>query len=100
MDDASFHAVDKIEPGSVEISPGQTVDFYVDGFHQVAIYAVGTKPKDIVPAGDFVNDGEFALGGLTANFSHTFTQPGKYLVICNITPHFEFANMWGWVIVE
>ena len=109
VDDASFHAVDKIEPGSVSISAGGTVYFEVIGFHQVAIYEPGIKPKDIEPddtAFPFVNDadGRIFVGGFNpaATFvdSFTFEEPGKYLVICNITPHFEEAQMWGWVIVN
>ena len=29
----------------------------------------------------------------------TFTEPGRYLVICAFLPHFE-AQMYGWVIVK
>lgn len=110
VDDASFHAVDKIQPGAVAISAGATVDFNVDGFHQVAIYAAGTKPKDIEPdeaAFPLVEDpegrifvGALPLPGFDPNASFTFEQPGKYLVICNIAPHFEEAQMWGWVTVK
>lgn len=103
-DDASFHAVDKILPGAVSVRSGDTVDFIVAGFHQVAIYDVGTKPKDIEFNGPFpfVNDSDsrIAMGGLTVDFSWTAAGPGKYLVICNIAPHFEEANMWGWVNVN
>ena len=37
-------------------------------------------------------------GGPTAP-SYTFTEPGRYLVICAFLPHFEL-QMWGWVIVK
>lgn len=30
----------------------------------------------------------------------SFSQPGKYLVICNLTPHFSFFKMYRWVIVK
>jgi len=33
-------------------------------------------------------------------FQQAAPLPGKYLVICNITPHFEESQMWGWVIVN
>ena len=104
-DDASFHAVDKIQPGAVAISVGGTVTFDMEGFHQVAIYEPGIAPKDIEPdanAFPFVNDanGRIFLGGLTVDETFTFDEPGKYLVICNITPHFEDSQMWGWVIVN
>jgi plastocyanin len=104
-DDASFHTVDKVQPGAVTISAGGTVAFDIEGFHQVAIYEPGITPKDIEPdvgAFPFVNDadGRVFLGGLLADESFTFDEPGKYLVICNIAPHFEEAQMWGWVIVK
>lgn len=107
-DDASFHAVDKIVPGAVAISAGGTVSFDIEGFHQVAIYEAGTKPKDIEPNPPappnppLVNDpnGRIFVGGFLADTSYTFENPGKYLVICNIAPHFEEAQMWGWVTVK
>jgi plastocyanin len=104
-EDASFHSVDQILPGALAVSAGGTVDFQVLGFHQVAIYAAGTKPKDITsdPAAfPFVNDpqGRIFLGGLGTNESFTFDEPGKYLVICNVAPHFEEAQMWAWVQVK
>jgi plastocyanin len=104
-DDASFHAVDKIQPGSVAISAGGSVTFDMEGFHQVAIYEPGIAPKDIEPDENtfpFVNDANrrIFLGGLMVDETFTFDEPGKYLVICNITPHFEESQMWGWVIVR
>jgi plastocyanin len=103
--DQSFHAVDKIQPGSVTISTGGTVNFVMAGFHQVAIYEAGIKPNDIQVDEDafpFVNDpnGRIFLGGLRADEVFVFTEPGKYLVICEIAPHFEEAQMWGWVHVQ
>ena len=104
-DDASFHAVDKVAPGSVAISAGGSVTFEMNGFHQVAIYEPGIKPRDIEPniiTFPFLNDedGRIFLGGLQVDETFTFEEPGKYLVLCNITPHFEEAQMWGWVIVN
>jgi plastocyanin len=31
--------------------------------------------------------------------THTFTEPGRYLVICGFLPHFE-VGMYGWVEVK
>jgi plastocyanin len=91
-------------PGAVSIPVGGTVDFIMDGVHQVAIYEPGIKPKDISinGPGPFVNDedGRIFIGGLQENVEFTFNAPGKYLVICNIAPHFEEAQMWGWVHVK
>jgi plastocyanin len=105
VDDASFHSVDQVVPGAVAISAGGTVTFDVEGFHQVAIYAAGTRVADIEPnpgAFPFVDDpeGRIFLGGLTADATFTFEEPGKYLVICEIAPHFEGAQMWAWVQVK
>ena len=106
LDDQSFHSVDKIEPGSVKIAAGDAVDFLMDGFHQVAIYEAGTKKKDIdvdLTAFPFVNDSNnlILLGVPTVDETNVvFAEPGKYLVICNIAPHFVEAQMWGWVIVK
>lgn len=104
-DDASFHAVDKVRPGAVSIAAGETVCFDVNGFHQVAVYDVGIKPRDIEPdpaTFPFVEDfdGRLAVGLPTVDFEFVFTTPGKYLVICNVTPHFEESQMWGWVQVK
>jgi plastocyanin len=103
FDDASFHAVDKIIPGGLAVQSGTEVNFDVTGFHAVAIYGPGKTPRDInVTAFPFVNDpaGRIALGGLFTDFSFTFASPGKYLVICNVAPHFEESNMWIWVNVK
>ncbi len=103
-DDQSFHAVDAIQPGAVTISAGGTVQFDVAGFHQVVVFPDGTKPKDVVvDPGEFpfVNDPAGAILAppiVSTNF--TFNSPGKYLVICNVAPHFEGAQMWGWVNVN
>ena len=99
-------ARNKIEPGAVAISAGGTVTFVMDGFHQVAIYQPGVNPTDIVPTGNRVNDpngliftGDPAAPGMSEDV-YTFNEPGKYLVICNVTSHFVNAQMWGWVIVN
>ena len=101
-------ARNKIEPGAVAISAGGTVTFVMDGFHQVAIYEPGIKPTDIVPGegrvaspGDegVIFIGDPAARGVSEDV-YTFDEPGKYLVICNVTGHFVNAQMWGWVIVN
>jgi plastocyanin len=103
--DKSFHALDRMVPGAVSIKAGETVLFDVDGFHQVAIYKPGKTHKDVVvdeSAFPFVNDpsDRVALGIPLADFSYKFSEKGKYLVICNVAPHFEEAQMWGWVNVK
>jgi len=106
FDDASFQAVDKIQPGAISVTAGTTVRFPVDGFHQVAIYEAGTTRDEIQPAGFLVDDpvGRVHLGpspfGGDASTTFTFQTPGKYLIICNITPHFQFTSMWGYARVR
>jgi plastocyanin len=105
FDDASFHAVDKIIPGGLAIQSGTQVNFDVTGFHAVSIYGPGKTPRDVdvdPAAFPFVNDpdGRIAAGAPTMDFSHTFASPGKYLVICEVAPHFEDSNMWIWVNVK
>ena len=33
-------------------------------------------------------------------WEYTFTQPGKYLIICTTLPHFAESKMYGWVDVK
>ena len=112
--DASPNAQDNLIPRTVNIVRGGTVTYEIDGFHQPAIYEPGTTPSDITvrpfPAFEFVDDPDGRIvGGLgPLNFppgtqsweSPALTQPGKYLVLCNFTPHFAFVNMYGWVNVK
>ncbi|HEV8636464.1 MAG TPA: hypothetical protein VG370_19750 [Chloroflexota bacterium] len=107
--DQSSNAKDNLIPRTVVISSGGSVTFEIDGFHQPAVYQAGTSPEDIaVPStGLFVNDanGRLALAPLnrppaTSSFPMTFAEPGTYLVICNVRPHFALFNMYGWVVVK
>jgi plastocyanin len=115
--DGSFHAKDRIRPGTVVISAGGTVTFNQAMFHTVAIYEDGVTHEDIdtsllEPAGlpfDFppiINDPEGRLLRTAVafpeptEFQHTFDSPGTYLVICEVLPHFAASNMYGYVIVK
>lgn len=110
--DSSSNARDNLTPRTSVISAGGNVTFDVAGFHQPAIYEAGTTPSDInvppfpVPFNLFINDpdGRIALGapveGPWTPPAGTFDTPGRYLVLCNVTPHFAFFNMYGWVIVK
>jgi hypothetical protein len=109
--DASLTATDSFLPRTVVVADDGTVDFDVVGFHQIAIYEPGKRPKDIaqVVPGLLVNDPDGRIGIGTPPFllppadpdlSFAFTEPGRYLVICNIAPHFFEAKMYGWVIVK
>lgn len=115
--DGSFHAKDAIRPRTTVISAGGTVDFVVSVAHKIAIYDPGVSPRDIdatlleppgtpFPFPPIINDpnGRIVRGPLVfgppQTFSWTFTQPGKYLVICEVVVHFVEAKMYAWVEVK
>jgi hypothetical protein len=114
-------------PHQVTIKVGGTVNFIISGFHQVVVYAPGTKPDDIdtslirptrgTPAGiPLINDpGNRLYAGLDPSTVHggpptptiplldrvetvQFSRKGRHLVICGVLPHF-LDNMFGWVKV-
>jgi plastocyanin len=109
--DSSPNATDNLIPRTSVITGGGTVTFDIAGFHQVAVYSAGTQPEDITvpafPPNLFINDptNRLALSApnsppATSSFEYTFSTPGRYLVLCNVTPHFAIDNMYGWVIVK
>lgn len=121
--DASYHASDKIVPRVVNIGTGGEVEIHIHPLHQVAIYDVGTQPEDIdlSDPGDLVIPGVITIPDFLVNDLNnrvamspftgqqettwttpegTFDEPGKYLVICNILPHFAAADMYGYVQVH
>jgi plastocyanin len=91
-------------PDIIRIKTGGVVNFAVAGFHQIYVYLPGTKPGDLVvpPSGTFINDKTnlyyegLIPGAVSTNFSTTqnrvesvsFSEPGTYLVICNVRSHF------------
>jgi plastocyanin len=117
--DSSDHAADKLIPRTATISQGGTVTFETFGVHQVAIYDASTSASDIntsqltaggsgCPPVPLIDDSDNRLAvladqpcaGGSESPSFTFENPGRYLVICNFLPHFEEADMFGWVIVK
>lgn len=119
--DRSFHAFDRIRPGTVTIAVGGTVTFEVYPLHQPAVFEPGIGPEDIdtsetepiVINGQALpfplvritdDDGRIATGPPQSfeevEWEHTFTEPGRYLVICTTFAHFTGANMYAWVIVQ
>ena len=108
-------------PRTIEIKAGGVVNFAVAGFHQISVYFPGTTPESIlVPAtGVFINDsvnlyyqGIVPAGGpsslpVTINPSNasnrvesvSFSEPGTYLVICNVRSHF-LDGMYAFVKVS
>lgn len=119
--DQSGHADDTLVPQTVVIDKGGTVTFNAVGIHQIAIYAPGKDPEDVdisptvaMPAGCpptlpafRINDpvGRIPINGSNPGgcgprtYTHTFANAGKYLVICEVLPHFQI-KMYGWVVVR
>jgi hypothetical protein len=115
-------------PHQVTIKVGGTVNFIIAGFHQVIVYAPGTRPEDVntslirptrgVPPGiPLINDESNRLyAGLDPSTVHggpptptiplldrsevvQFSHKGRHLVICGVLPHFVNDQMYGWVKV-
>jgi plastocyanin len=102
-------------PNEVTIKAGGSVNFILGGFHNVAIYDDGTQPTDI-NTGILVaptNGGPPLIAdpanriyrGLDPSMQPVdrvevvhFPEPGRYLVICAVLPHFNQA-MYGYVRV-
>jgi plastocyanin len=96
------------------IKQGGTVNFIIGGFHHILIYAPGTKMTDIntgliVPgsAPPLIDDpANRVYRGLDPRTLTTqdrvetvvLSNPGKYLVVCGVLPHFQ-DNMHGFINV-
>jgi plastocyanin len=108
-------------PQVIEVKVGGVVNFAVAGFHQIVVYVPGVKVEDVqVPAtGTFIDDfvnvyykGILPAGGpppgIPATLSPSnatnrvesvsFSEPGVYLVICNVRTHFN-DGMYAYVRV-
>ena len=102
-------------PYEATIKAGGSVNFIVAGFHLVLVYAPGTEtahidadklvpgstPPGLIddPAGR-VYRGVDPRGRLQDRVEVVqFPEPGRYLVICGVRPHFVNDNMHGWVKV-
>ena len=118
--DQSAHAPDSLVPTNVVIDAGGTVTFNAVGIHQISIYQPGKAPEDVVtsnqvampagcpplppfriddPVGRIPINGQNPTGCGNRTYTHTFADPGKYLVICDVAPHFAI-KMYGWVTVR
>ncbi len=103
-------------PQVATIKAGGTVNFIIAGFHQVIVYDNGTQPGAIntaltVPptAGGppLINDPTNRIyRGLDPSLQSRdrvevvhFANPGTYLVICGVFPHFVNDRMFGFVRV-
>ena len=104
-------------PYVARIKAGGSVNFVIAGFHQVIVYAPGTRPEDInstmtvpvtaPPGPPLINDPENRIyRGLDPSLYPQdrvevvrFEKRGLYLVICGVMPHFVNDNMYGYVRV-
>jgi hypothetical protein len=104
-----------ILPPEIKVRQGGVVHFLMSGFHMATVYNPGTEPENIVvpPSGTFINDptgvppsNVFYFGinpqggplntpattnpfnGSNRQESVSFSEPGTYLVICNVRQHF------------
>lgn len=103
-------------PKQVTIKAGGAVNFIIAGFHNVNVYDDGTQPGDIntnlivtgsVPPGLIDDPNNRIYRGLDprallpvvdrVEVVH-FPNPGTYLVICGVLPHFS-EGMFGFVKV-
>jgi plastocyanin len=101
-------------PKTVRIKAGGAVNFIISGLHNVIVYDDGTKPEDIdislltPPAPPLIDDPDrriyrgpdprLLLPTLDRVEVVHFANPGKYLVICGVLPHFN-QGMFGFVRV-
>lgn len=108
-------------PSTATIRAGGYVNFLISGLHVVSIYSPGIEPSDIDagntipmdgPLPPLINDMEgliyrganpvISTDPLRIDFDRVevvhFNDPGLYLVICAVLPHF-LEGMYGWVRV-
>jgi hypothetical protein len=110
-----------ILPDKIKVTQDGVVQFLVAGFHQAMVYNPGTKRQDIIvpTTGTFINDltdlyyqgiapvgGPLDTAGTTNPLngsnrveSITFSEPGTYLVICNVRGHF-LDGMFAFIKVK
>ena len=108
-------------PDKIKLKQDGVVHFLVAGFHQIVVYKPGKVDEDVLVSGSglFINDaneqfysGITPAGGpgglpITTDPSNarnrvesvSFPEPGTYLVICNVLPHFN-GGMFGYVHVD
>jgi plastocyanin len=106
----------QLTPQVAKIKAGGTVNFIIGGFHHVLVYDDGTQPGDIdtsitVPPTNqpmpllIADPNRRIYRGLDPSTQVQdrvevvhFANPGTYLVICGVLPHFQ-EGMYGFVKV-
>lgn len=102
-------------PNEAKIKAGGTVNFIIAGFHHVLVYDDGTQPSNInpnllvpgsSPPGLIDDPANRIYRGLDPRVFPQdrvevvlFSNPGIYLVICGVRPHFVNDDMFGFVRV-
>ena len=101
-----------VSPHEVTIAAGGSVAFLIGGFHLVLVYNDGVlhadvNETDLVPnsAPPLINDANNRLyRGLDPRINLVdrievvhFHQPGTYLMVCGVLPHFH--EMYGYITV-
>jgi plastocyanin len=110
--------VHAMTPNVVTIRAGGSVNFIVSGLHNIAVYDDGVQPSDInlalttpttsatPPVLPIINDPNRRIyRGVDPSLQSrdrvevvNFAEPGTYLVICGVLPHFV-EGMYGYVRV-
>jgi plastocyanin len=99
------HQIAIYKPGTLP----EDINLHPDFLEDLVLPSPPFPPNTIIP--DILIDdpvGRVVLGPDPDFFGHvewttpagTFDEPGRYLVICTILPHFAEADMYGWVIVK
>jgi plastocyanin len=101
----TFHQVAIYAPGTVpaDIDVTSTVDLFVPSPPAPAPDLVVAIPGFIIddPANRIATSPFSFFGPMTwTSPPGTFDQPGRYLVICTVVPHFVSAKMYAWVTVR
>ena len=110
--------VHALSPNVVTIKAGGSVNFIISGLHNIIVYDDGTQPTDIniantipttnpaPPVVPIIDDPNGRIyRGLDPTLQPSdrvevvnFSEPGTYLVICGVLPHFQ-EGMYGYVRV-
>ena len=107
-----------LTPFRVRIKAGGSVSFIISGFHNPVIYSNGKQLEDVnvglilpgsTPPG-LIDDPDrrvfrginpATLGTVQDRIENvTLPEPGEYLVICAVVPHFVNDKMHGFITVE
>ena len=101
---AGFHQIFVYLPGTrpEDIKPSFPPNLFINEFNNLYYAGINPDGANPVPPPASVPSGS-AAGPVSNNRNRTesvsFSEPGKYLVICNVAPHF-IGGMYAWVKVS